>query len=227
MSTGLTKDYARYKGGFQNMLAATQKRQDIKMFLEILLTLTTIIIFVAFALRPTLITISELVKDIGSKQEVINQMDTKLSSLRQARTLLDQEASRIALLDSAVPVQPDPDKFVGQIEGAVAVNQAQLMGLSIDELVLLGDERRKVNKDTEALPQGASSLVFSFNNQGDFTNLQNLISYLEKLRRPLQIDTLNINKSITKLTEYLSVTVSGQTPYLKEVIETEPSTKTK
>ena len=220
MGTGWKTDYARYRGYFQNAITTAQKKQDVKMFLEVLLTLSAIIIFVTLALRPTLITISELVKDIDSKQEVVDQMDVKLSNLRQAQTLLDQEARRIALLDTAVPTQPDPDKFAVQVEGASAYNQTQLMGLSIDELVLLGDEKKRSRSQQEdTLPQGANSLIFSFNNQGEFASLQNLISYLENMRRPIQIDTLNINKSITELVEYLSITVTGQAPYLKEVPE--------
>lgn len=220
MGTGWKTDYARYRGYFQNAITTAQKKQDVKMFLEILLTLSAIIIFVSLALRPTLITISELVKDIDSKQEVVDQMDVKLDNLRQAQTVLDQEARRIALLDTAVPTQPDPDKFAVQVEGASAYNQTQLMGLSIDELVLLGDERKRSRSQQEdTLPQGANSLIFSFNNQGEFAGLQNLISYLENMRRPIQIDTLNINKSVTELVEYLSITITGQAPYLKEVPE--------
>ena len=218
MAGGWKTDYARYRGYFQNAITAAQKKQDLKMFLEILLTLSTIIIFISLALRPTLITISELVRDIDSKEEVINQMDVKLNNLRQAQTLLDQEARRIALLDTAVPTNPDPDKFAVQVEGAAAYNQTQLMGLSIDELVLLGEEKRRVgSQNLDGLPQGANSLIFSFNNQGEFSNLQNLISYLENMRRPIQIDTLNINKKITELAEFLSITITGQVPYLKEV----------
>lgn len=221
MGGGWKTDYARYRGYFQNAITTAQKKQDVKMFLEILLTLSAIIIFVSLALRPTLITISELYKDIDSKEELVAQMDLKLNNLRQARTLLDQEARRIALLDTAVPIQPDPDKFAVQIEGASAYNQTQLMGLSIDELVLLGDEKKRSRSQQEnSLPQGANSLVFSFNNQGGYSNLQNLISYLENLRRPIQMDTLNINKSVSELAEFLSITITGQAPYLKEVPET-------
>jgi hypothetical protein len=222
MGGGWKTDYARYRGYFQNAITTAQKKQDVKMFLEILLTLSAIIIFVSLALRPTLITISELVKDIDSKRELVAQMDLKLNNLRQARTLLDQEARRISLLDTAVPTKPDPDKFAVQIEGASAYNQTQLMGLSIDELILLGNEKKRTKSQEEnALPQGANSLAFSFNNQGNFLNLENLISYLENMRRPLQIDTLNINKSVTELAEFLSITITGQAPYLKEVPETE------
>ena len=69
MAGGWKTDYARYRGYFQNAITAAQKKQDLKMFLEILLTLSTIIIFISLALRPTLITISELVRDIDSKEE--------------------------------------------------------------------------------------------------------------------------------------------------------------
>lgn len=221
MAGGWKTDYARYRGYFQNAITTAQKKQDVKMFLEILLTLTTIIIFVSLALRPTLITISELVKDIDSKQDVIDQMDVKLSSLRQAQTLLDQEARKIALLDTAVPTQPEPDKFAVQVEGAAAYNQTQFMGLSIDELVLLGKDKKVArSQDAQNLPQGANGIVFSFNNQGEFFNLQNLISYLENMRRPIQIDTLNINRSVTELAEFISITITGQAPYLRGLPET-------
>lgn len=207
-------DYARYKGFYLNILEITRKRQDIRMFLEVLLTLSTTIVFVTFALKPTLITITELIKEIDSKNEIKNQMDNKITNLKKANALLISEKNRISLLDTAVPVGPAPDTFSKQIEGTTGVTQANLMGLSIDEVVLKGTSKTIVNKGSETLPGGARGLVFSVNSNGLFSSLSQFISYLETMRRPISFDTLNINKTLTEETEQINLNVTGQVPFV-------------
>ena len=67
MEAGWRKEYTRYRGFFLNIAQVTQKRQDVKLFLEIALTISTIVIFTIFALKPTMVTIAEVVKEIKHK----------------------------------------------------------------------------------------------------------------------------------------------------------------
>ena len=106
MALGWRKDYLRYRSYFLNIVGVYKQRKDLRMFLELLLTLVTVSFFAAFALRPTLLTIIELLKEIDTKEETLTKMSTKIQNLQQAQTLFLQEQSRISLLETTIPDTP-------------------------------------------------------------------------------------------------------------------------
>ena len=101
MYPGWRNNYLRYKTYFLNVLGRYRERADVRVYLEILLSLTAISIFSVFALRPTLLTIAELIKEIESKKLTLTQMEEKINNLSQAQTLFDRERGKIVLLDTS------------------------------------------------------------------------------------------------------------------------------
>ena len=91
MALGWKKDYLRYKSFFLNVLAIYKQRTDLHLFSEILLSLITILLFGIFAIRPTLLTIAQLVKDIRGKEATLALMDQKINSLNRARAILAEK----------------------------------------------------------------------------------------------------------------------------------------
>ena len=93
--TDWKKNYVRYRSYFLDIAGRYKERTDIRVYLEILLSLTTISIFSIFALRPTLLTIGGLIKDIEAKKATLVKMDEKMKNLSQAQNLYDQEREKI------------------------------------------------------------------------------------------------------------------------------------
>jgi len=218
MATGWKKEYTRYKTFYLNILESYKKRPVTKVYLELFLTLATITLFSLFALKPAILTIVELLNNIETKEETIAKMDTKIANLQQAQSIHTQELSRIALLDTAIPKNPSPDTFSQQIEGAAAIKNSGLMGISIESTKLVGsDEQRKAKKDEEVLPHGALGISMSLNFTGNYQSLYDLLSTLEFMRRPIKIMTLNFTRPSTDLfgPDILNLSISGQAPYLK------------
>lgn len=217
MALGWRRDYLRYKNYFLNIVTVYKKRKDLKMFLEILLSLSTISFFTIFAIRPTFLTIAELVKKIRTKEETVNKMDTKIQNLDQALVLYTQEQARIALLESAVPSSAAPDVLVRQIEGVATTHPVSLLGLSTGDVTLVGEEKvQRKSGELGVLPGGAKELSFSISLTGDFQNIASFLETLENLRRPVKIDVATINSSETEEARIIVLVVSGRTPYLKE-----------
>jgi uncharacterized protein (UPF0333 family) len=52
-----------------------------RVSIELILSVLIVILFAVFAIRPTLITMAELVKEIEDKKELSEQMNLKLASL--------------------------------------------------------------------------------------------------------------------------------------------------
>lgn len=216
MALGWRKDYLRYKTYFLDIYNVYKQRKDLKMFLELLLTLATVSFFAAFALKPAILTIIDLVREIKKKEETVSKMDTKIQNLQQAQILFTQETARINLLETTVPEKPEPDNFVRQIEGLTASHPITLLGVSINEITLLGEEKIKRKTDElEELPGNAGKLSPSLSITGTYQGVLSFLSDLENMRRPIKIDTISILSSGVE-GQNLVLAVSGRTPYLKK-----------
>ncbi len=218
MALGWRSGYLRYKDYFLNIIAIYKQKQDLRMFLEILLSLGTISFFTAFALKPTVITIISLTREIKSKEETVAKLDTKIQNLTAARTILDSEAARLPLVESSIPSSPSPETFVRQIEGLATRNSVNLLGISIGQVTLLGKSStpKKDEPGLTPLPEGASDVSFTLSVSGDYPALFSFLSNLEQLRRPIAVDNVGFSATKTEAEKVLVILVTGRVPYLSQ-----------
>lgn len=213
MPLGWKAQYLRYKEFFSRVINQYRKRPDVKMYLELFLSIITVIVFAIFALRPTILTITQLVKDIRFKEETVAKMDTKINNLSKAESFFNQDISLSSLIKSSIPNQPSPETFVRQIEGLAQKQDIKIQGVSVEEVTLVGEEQKSPKSDTKALPENAKGLGFSISISGTYPLISGFLSELEKLRRPVKIDVLGINSSQAQTEKILVLVVSGRTPY--------------
>lgn len=207
----------QYREIFQNIYLTYKKRQDLKMFLEILLSMGTIIFFLIVVLRPTSLTIAKLIKDKESREGTLAQMDQKIQSLFDAQTLFDQQQSKISLLDTAVPNVPNPEVYVRQIEGIASKNGVTILGLTIDEVTLIGkDKEEPENKQLEQIPEGAKNVDLTITISGNYQGVTVFLSDLESLRRPFLIDSFSIKSEGGEgESSLITMAAKGRTPFIK------------
>src|SRR4030042_569746 len=120
MALGWRNQYLRYRELFFNIIAVYKQRTDLKVFLEILLSLVTISFFGIFALKPTFLTIGQLITEVRGKEETVAKMEQKINDLNMAQSFFSQQPEKISLVKSAIPEIPEPQTFVRQIEGLAA-----------------------------------------------------------------------------------------------------------
>jgi Tfp pilus assembly protein PilO len=215
MSAPWRKESARYRAYFRNIIAVYRQRKDVKMFLELILSMITISVFLIFAFKPTFLTIIELVKEIKTKEETITKMDTKIRNLELAEELYGQKQAQIELLKTAVPDNPLPETFVQQIEGLAIKYSVDISGITISNLTLKGKEKPKKEKaKVDQLPQGAGALPFSVSIAGDYQALIAFLSELENFLRPIKVDSSNFI-SPDNGGQNLVLTIEARAPYLK------------
>jgi hypothetical protein len=222
MYTNWRKNYFRYRAHFLNVVDNYSKRPDIKTYLEILLSLATISVFSIFALRPTLTTIAELLKEIEIKEEVIMKMDDKIQDLSRAQALFDAQRENIRLLEGAIPINPEPDTIARQIEGLSAKHGVQITNMTTGKALVLGQENTKLEtaKDKDIQP-AVGIMSFSVNateRVDNYRPLLNFLSDVETLRTPAKINILNFNSSGLE-GESLLLVLNGDLPYLRKVKE--------
>lgn len=205
MALNWHKQYYQYKKYFDNIIALYKKRSDIKMFLELLLSLITISVFGLFALKPTFFTISQLLKNIETKKETIAQMDQKIADLATAQKNYDREFTQISLLETAVPNTPSPNTFIRQIEGIAQQNSVDILGASVGESVLAGE-----------IKEGSQSINVSVSVSGNYSALVDFLSDFQNLRRPSLIETFSLSLASQEDVSKIVLVVAAKVPFVSQ-----------
>lgn len=215
--------YRRY---LYNFVLLYKKRADLKMFLEIILSLVTIIIFGIFAVRPTFVTIASLITEINSKVDISQQLDQKIANIGTAQTLVDQNREKIDRLNIAIPDSPTPQTYIRQIEGLVTKNSVLLEQLRMEDIALVGQEATDETLPTEpidetetitslVLPPTAAEINISLSVSGSYLSLLSFLKDVQNTRRPLVIDTFLVNSVIENRGQKLVLTINGRIPYIE------------
>lgn len=216
MATGWRGQYQRYKEFFLNIADLYKKRPDLKMFLEVILSLSTVIIFLIFALKPTILTIIELTKEIKEREETVAKLDSKISNLRSARSAYDSVSESLEILKSAIPNSPVPQTLASQIEFLAAKNGVSVLGISIDEVPIEGEaKQKKTAGDLKPIFEDTLEAPITMSVSGQYSSLVSFIRDMENARRPLKIDILGISSSVSDAGVVIVAVITGRVPYLK------------
>lgn len=217
MGPAWRRNYVRYKRFFLTFFNRYQERQDLRMFLEILLSLATISLFSLLALRPTIVTIAQLIKEIESKKQVVAVMEAKIKNLTAAQTLYDTEIAKIRLLETSIPKNPSPDEFIRQVEGLSSRHSVGVLTMSIAETTLIGRDKSEQEQSVDGTVLGSEGEVtFTVRTTADYQELYNFLTEFDKMRRPINIDSLSLTLSGTDQGILLVLSLNGKIPYMKE-----------
>ncbi len=215
MALGWRGQYNRYREFFLNVADFYKQRADLRIFLEIILSLSTVVIFLVFALKPTALTIISLLKEINGKKETIAALNQKLSDLNKANDVFAQNQSSVVNIETAVATSPQPDLIVQQIEGLAVKNSVDILGAAIGQITIIGTApTKKSSSDVKPLPGEASEMPISINVRGNYPNLLGFMKDFENLRIVTKIDTIAITSSVTDKGQTIAVIISGRVPYL-------------
>lgn len=214
MATGWRTQYYRYKDLFLNIVVLYKQRRDLRAFLELVLSLSTVIIFVIFALKPTAVTIISLYTQIKDKQETLNSLNQKVVNLQTANNIFNKNKNVIPDVDTSISTNPEPDTISKQILGLAGKDSVSLLGLSIGQVTLIGKNTTPKDSSIKPLPGGAQSMPISISVKGNYPGLITFIKDIEDLRIPVKIDSLTINSSQTEGGSVIVGTITARVPYL-------------
>ncbi len=227
MEAGWRSNYLRYKSFFLNMLTQYRERSDWKAYLEILMSLVTVSVFAVFALKPTIITIAELISQIEEKKTTVAKMDAKILNLSKAQNLYDRERSNIGLLiSSAIPQTPNSDIFARQLEALSSKHQIAITGISLGKSTIVGKTIAPVTETANPTTQGldpiaaANKLNFNFTATLPIDNYQSFVEFLkdfENLRMTPSIKTVGVSLESKNASDEkkLIINVGGDLLYLE------------
>ena len=215
MATGWKSSYRRYKQVFLNISAQYKKRADLRAFLEIILSISVVIIFSLFAIKPTALTIIDLIEQIKVKKQTITDLNNKISSLEKANIFLSQNRGSVEGINIAVASAPSPDIFTKQIQALSSKDNVVLTALSINEIVLVGTPKtERTSKETNPLPEKSNEMEYSISFKGNYVDINAFLTDLKNLKVVNTIDALTITSSVNDVGRVITATVTGRVPYL-------------
>ena len=116
--------------------------------LELFLTVGAVIFFAVFAIRPTLVTMSDLVKEIEDKKELDQKLTQKIASLSTAQSTYLEVQDRLYLLEQSLPSTPDFIFAIKVIEKIASDRNILIDSLSVPEIPKEVDPETPFSKRT-------------------------------------------------------------------------------
>lgn len=206
MTVGSSLRERRYHRYFTDLSRFYQKKQ-VRVYTEIVLTLLTIIFFLVFAIRPTLITVAGLIKEIKEKRVIAEKLDQKINDLSLAQKEYQRIQKDLYLLDEALPLDSRLTVLVRQLEALARKDGAEILSLQFEKTKLKSENAVKPAQADEAY-----AINFSIGVTGDYFQLKSFLYSLAQLRRITLTDSFLLQAKGKD--EKLFLTLNGKASYL-------------
>lgn len=173
----MTLDYKSSLSRYRKFLTATKQQPLWQASFVLILSLILLIVMLLLALRPTLITISTLLGQINSQQDIEQKLDAKITALQQAQTLLSSIQSKLSYLDNGLPTAANLGIWAETIKTIASGSGVAITSFSLEDIPL-----SKMSTASAQL-SNLTKVNFKISIGGDYPQLVNFIDTLEKLPR--------------------------------------------
>ena len=178
----------------------------VRTYGSTIFTLIMSVVFILFAIKPTVETILVLQKKLADSNQTLEKLIQKGNDLSLARQNYENLGqSSLSKLSSAIPDKPDLKSITQALEGTSQKYNASISALQIEPQVF-------ESSNPEALGTIAE-IGFTFNTTGTYQNLISLLQDIYISSRLISIDNL----SLSQLSEGsgLTMSITGKVYYLK------------
>lgn len=175
--------------------------------LELLLSIGLVVFLGFFAIRPTLTTMSDLIKEIEDKQELNDQLSKKVAALSTAQTLYFSLEDRLPLLDQAIPSQPELIKSLKIIE--LLATESNVI---IESMVVTSIPDENPAEVSSAQLQRVP-LPVTISVSGDYLAIRAYVEALRSVRRSFVVDTVTFSIEENRGERKLRASITLNIPY--------------
>lgn len=206
-------EYARYRHYFHRIWKFYEKPAT-KVSTALLLTIFTTVFFAVFAIRPTLVTIAELLRQIEDQTEVLDQMKRKSAALATAQQEYTAAQRQLALLDVAIPPDFQLQDLLNMIEGAAAHHQLAIQSFTAGDLYY--------QPENQPSSPTAQTYPISVTMKTDYPNLKLFLNDLIRIQRLLTVETITFAPptQASDNSGLVVLTVNAHAHYLPQIIDT-------
>jgi len=160
-----------------------------------------------FAIKPTLTTMSDLIKEIDDKKELNQQLEKKVVALGTAQGVYLTYQSRLGLLDEAIPSQPQLIKSLKTLEKLATDDQVTIESLS---MATIPDE---TTADVSSDKLQRVALPVNVTVVGDYLAIRSYVESLRNMRRSFVVDTVSFSIEENRGDRKLRATITLNMPY--------------
>lgn len=178
-----------------------------RVSIELFLSIGAVLFFAIFAIRPTLLTMSDLIKEIEDKRQLDKQMAQKIAALSSAQSEYLKQQERIKVLDEAIPTGPDLVGLFKILERIASDNQLVIASLSVAEIP------KDVAPELAFDKLERKNLELVVNVSGDYGSIRNFVDQLSKVRRTVMVNQVSFSVSDVRGLKKLDASVSINAPY--------------
>lgn len=194
---------------------AYQTQPGIKITAQLIMSVFAVAFFTFFAIRPTLGTISELLKKIEDQKEVDQKLDTKIAQLTEAQEEITQNQFDLPLISLAVPPTPDLEGFARRLEVLAVAENAELASVQFQAIPLVGERTSlERTRDEATTPTGSQRenlfITFTFILNGDQASILSFLRSLETMDRAVAVTKITFTRPPLQQQKFFSLTANGR-----------------
>lgn len=178
-----------------------------RSFTWLSITIFTVTFFLIVAIKPTLVTIAKLNKEIKDKTEASIQLQKKIDAIVAAQDIYARNSDNLVLLDDAFPEKSEFPRLAYFFEQISTSSGVIIKSLNFEKI---GSPSNKA-KDTSLL--STLPLNFSIIAKGDYPQLKNFLTELESSRRIIKITSTTFNQQKKDEKVELTIYISGQASF--------------
>lgn len=195
----------RYNRYFVDLGKIYQTKKG-RVYTGVVSSLITVIFFIIFAIRPTLITIAQLIKQTQDQKTVITELEKKISNLAEAQNNYLTISNDLPLVEEALPARANLPLLTKQIETLARQAGITVVNLRFNDINLLQTNAPKGEK---------IEVLFNFNGLGNYQNLKTFLSSLTSLRRIILIEGFSF-QSGKEVSNILSLNINGKAWFMEK-----------
>ncbi|MEK7127262.1 MAG: type 4a pilus biogenesis protein PilO, partial [Patescibacteria group bacterium] len=171
MALDYRSEYQRYKR-YYTYLGPVLKNPIFRAYFTVVMSIFTVAIFVAFAIRPTIATIAGLTRQIEDKQGLNRRLDEKINSLSALQNDYQVAEKDLPLVFTALPTDPSVSQAIIFLEKTATASGINLSKVSVAK----ADYGKNSTVSAELVPV---TLTFS----GSFDSVKNFFKQVLNLPR--------------------------------------------
>lgn len=208
---------------YRRYLAAAEADPVWRASAFVILSLLLLLFMILFAIRPTVITIAELVSQIQIQTELSQKLATKIENVRDASEILSQQRDNLPLLDQAIPKKPIWQEWINSIEKLATASGLVIKSVDAGPINILGKpvvvatiNNAVTTAEAPVVPKGVTPINFTIVAEGDYLQVKQFVENFEKLRRLTIVSDIQIAKNKLGVIE---TTIKGAIGYMPSLTE--------
>ncbi len=183
-----------------------------KVSLELFLSIGLVVFLAIFAIKPTLLTMTDLISEIEDKKDLNEQLEKKIAALSTAQNEYLQVEPKLSLLDQAIPQEPELIRTLKLIEKLATEHSVVIDGIAIAEIP--AEESGAIVDNSQ---KQLTSSPMSISLAGDYLSIRNFSQALQDNRRTFSIESVTFSMDQDRDIKELRATLHLNVPYFGAV----------